>query len=131
MISPKTPQELAQAIEALVASYLVEARRIARLALDESFARTRGSAPVAKRAQPVRARQSRRGAAVMAELREKLFAQVSAQPGETMPVYAAALGVPVRSLTRPMSKLRRDGQVRCVGERNRARYFPLVIRPGR
>lgn len=41
-----------------------------------------------------------------------------------MTVFSEELGQSVRSLQRPMSKLRTEGRVRCVGERNMARYFP-------
>ena len=131
MLSPKTPEELAQAMEVLVASYLVEVRRVAQQALDEAFARAVSKPSVAKVRRPHGAR-TRRGSEALAELADKLLARVCSQPGEGIAVYAKEMGVPARSLQRPMAKLRSAGQIRCVGERRFARYFPTVFtKPGR
>lgn len=126
MLSPKTPSELAQAIEALVVSYLGEAQRAAQVALDEAFARAH-SKPAIVKARPARGSHVRRGSAALTELADKLLARVCAQPGEGLAVYAKEMGVPARSLWRPMAKLRSAGQIRCVGERRFARYFPTVF----
>ena len=45
-----------------------------------------------------------------------------------MAVLAEEVGLPLRNLQRPMSKLRAEGRVRCVGERGLARYFPAAGR---
>lgn len=75
MLSPKTPEELAQAIEVLVASYLVEVRRVAQLALDEAFARAVSKPSVAKVRRPHGA-HTRRGSEALAELADKLLTRV-------------------------------------------------------
>jgi hypothetical protein len=41
---------------------------------------------------------------------------------------ADELGCTVRELQRPMAKLRAQGRIRSVGQRNLMRYFPAVTR---
>jgi hypothetical protein len=131
--SPKNPQQLAHAIEALVASYVDEMRRVAHGALDQAFAGRSASTRRAPRSragdQPEEADGAkRRSSAELAEVRELLYELVCARPGEAMPVFAEEIGLPLRALQRPMSKLKAEGRVRCVGERNLARYFPGLER---
>ena len=134
MKSPRSPQELSRAIDELVAAYLDEARRLALGALEQAFARSGGRARATKRrsgARPATTRSpapSRRTAAEIGEVQERLFAMVCARPGEGMAVLAEEVGLPLRNLQRPMSRLRAEGRVRCVGERGLARYFPAAGR---
>ncbi len=137
MASPKpptTPDQLARSISDLVATYVDDARRSAHEALDEAFSAALapdGRATRKRRSTPskVGAAQSRRRSAdEISDLEEQLFAVVCARPGESMTAFSEELGHSVRSLQRPMSKLRAEGRVRCVGERNMARYFPAVGR---
>jgi len=46
-----------------------------------------------------------------------------------MVVFADEAGVAARALERPMAKLKAEGRVRSVGQRNLTRYFPAVVRP--
>ena len=137
MASPKpptTPGQLARSISDLVATYVDDARRSAHEALDEAFSaalapdgratRKHYSTPSRGGAAPSR----RRSADEIVDLEEQLFAVVCARPGESMTAFSEELGHSVRSLQRPMSKLRAEGRVHCVGERNMARYFPAVGR---
>jgi hypothetical protein len=41
---------------------------------------------------------------------------------------AEQMGADVRSLQRPMSKLKSAGRVRSVGQRHLTRYYPAVVR---
>jgi len=133
-MTPKTPDELAQAIDALVTSYVGEARRVAQSALDDAFSRAVASRrPTGARGRlqrPERRATStgRRSPDEMSDSVEKLYAVVCAHPGESMTVFASELELPVQSLRRPMSKLRAQGRVRSVGERNMTRYFPALGR---
>lgn len=132
MKSPKTPQQLADAIESLVADFVDESRRAAEQALQRSFARV---SPVSKKSSRARVvsvePDSRRSASELEELAEKLYEIVCARPGEKMGVFAEELGVASPSLRRPMSRLKAEGRVRCVGDRGMARYFPAVGRRSR
>ncbi len=130
---PNTPEQLADAIETLVARYVNDARSVAHAALDDAFARALSHAPGAlRRRGPQRLKTTqtgpRRSASEIAEVKERLHAVVCERSGESMTVFAEELGLPLRSLQRPMSKLRAEGKVRCVGERNMARYFPALGR---
>ncbi len=132
--TPSTPDQLARSIGELVTAYVDEARLVAHVALDEAFSKARaanGRAAPRRRSIPSESAAGpsrRRSADEIAELEERLLALVCARPGESMTAFSEELGHPVRSLQRPMSKLRAEGRVRCVGERNMARYFPSVGR---
>ena len=132
--TPTTPDQLARSIIDLVTAYVDEARRGAHEALDEAFSAALAlsrRAPQKRRWTPQEsagARSRRRSTDEISELEERLLAVVCARPGESMAAFSEELGQSVPSLQRPMSKLRSDGRVRCVGERNMARYFPAVGR---
>lgn len=132
MTSPKTPQQLADAIEAVVGSYLDEVRRAVQLAVESSLSRgaatTRRGKTKDVRADQQRAAKTRRSAGALDELCDKLHQCVCARPGELTTVLANELGCTVRDLQRPMAKLRAQGRIRSVGQRNLMRYFPAVMR---
>jgi predicted transcriptional regulator len=132
MNTPKTPEELASAIEGVVAVYLVEAERVVQAALSRAF--SKGSAEAVKRsrrgpASSPRQRQQgpRRSAEELAELCERLAAAVTERPGESMASFARQLGVSVRDLHRPMTVLKDKGRIRSVGQRQLTRYFPTSV----
>lgn len=110
MTSPKTPQQLADAIEAVVGSYLDEVRRTVQLAVESSLSRcaatTRRGKTKAARSDQQRATKTRRSAGALDELCDKLHQCVCARPGEPTTVLANELGCTVRDLQRPMAKLR-------------------------
>lgn len=132
MTSPKPQRHLADAIEDLVDAYICEIRRHAESALERAFSRSRTTRDV----KSTRARAAgksvttavgaRRSSEELVELRERLYEQICARPGESMTVFAEDLCMPARDLQRPMSKLKAEGRVRSVGERNMTRYFPSV-----
>jgi hypothetical protein len=132
MKTPSTPEQLANAIESLVASYVDEVRQVAQQALARALCRpaaghrpSKGSAartPIPKRAT------KRRTAAELDKACEQLCALVQARPGESIVRLAEEVGEPTGALQRPMAKLRAEGRVRSVGERHLTRYFPAVVR---
>jgi len=132
MRTPSTPEQLANAIESLVASYIDEVRHAAQQALERSLSRrgatgrrTKGNGdrpPAAKLAT------KRRTTAELDEACEQLWALVRARPGESIATLAEEMGAAPGSLQRPMAKLRTQGRVRSVGERHLTRYFPAVVR---
>jgi hypothetical protein len=135
MTPPTTNQELADHLEAIVTQYITEAHRAAQRALERAFASTpttsrRQSRPSTTRPS-TRQPSKRRPAEELVELAEQLAELVRAQPGESMATFAAELELPVRALHRPMMRLKRDGRVRCVGERQHTRYFPTPAGKGR
>lgn len=132
MKPPKTPEQLAVAIESLLGSYVDEVHRAAQQAVDHAFSRATVRTRPARRAQGSGERagspSKRRSADDLAELCEKLYELVCARPGEGMAVFIEETGLPLRALQRPMSKLKAEGRVRSAGERNMMRYFPAVGR---
>ena len=61
-------------------------------------------------------------------LAERFFSAVEAAPGETMVTLAAGLGLGAQEFERPVLRLKREGRLKTVGERNRTRYYPLTPR---
>jgi hypothetical protein len=132
MKTPSTPEQLANAIESLVASYMDEVRQVAQQAVARSLCRpATGHRPLKRSAdrQPsARSATKRRTAAELDEVCEQLCALVKTRPGESIVALAEEVGEPASALQRPMGKLRADGRVRTVGERHLMRYFPAVVR---
>jgi hypothetical protein len=132
MTSPKTPQQLADAIETVVASYLDEVRRTVQHTVERSLSRSAVTTRPAKsrvdRSTQQLSTKTRRSPGALHELCDKLHQCVCARPGESTAVFADELGCTVRDLQRPMAKLKAQGRIRCVGARNLMRYFPAVTR---
>jgi hypothetical protein len=132
MKTPSTPEQLANAIESLVASYVDEIRQAAQQALARALYRPAAARRPSKgsgdRPPATRSATKRRTGAELDEVCEQLCALVRAQPGESIVRLAEEVGEPASALQRPMAKLRAEGRVRTVGERHLMRYFPAVVR---
>ena len=119
-------QQLAQQIERLVEDFIANSRTAAAAAVDRAFA---GS--TSKRiAGPVSAARRqigpRRSPEQMESLTERLYEAICAKPGESMTVLAPLVGSTPRALNVPAKKLKTSGRIRSVGQRQLARYFPMV-----
>jgi hypothetical protein len=121
-------ETLSEQIQQLVRAHIEATRRDA----NEAVARAFSSAFAAPRAsagpRPRRVTGSRRGAAALSALGDRLYEAVRAQPGETMAVLAPELGCTPRELHRPMAALKEAGRVRSVGQRHQTRYYPTMSR---
>ena len=130
MSTPKTPDQLAARIKDLVDDYVREAECSALDALTVAFSSARhvpNKTARAKALSPKPCKQGqRRTPEQLAELADDVATAIAERPGESMAVFAAALGVSVRDLHRPMSMLKRQGRIRSVGERHLTRYFPAA-----
>jgi DNA-binding transcriptional ArsR family regulator len=128
---PRTADELNEIVAGLFAVYVEEGRQAILAALEQ---RSVGDRKMSRSPPSTRRRRARggrrRGAEEIAELASQLLAAVRQHPGESMPFFEAQLGVPRRSLARPMSQLRHRGLVRKVGDRHSAKYFPMVAPEG-
>ena len=126
MPAPKRTQDLAEQLEVLVTEYIAEGHRAAQQALERAFSAsaTKSKRPASK--TPKRSTGPHRSPKQIAELGERLYELVCAQPGESMVVFAAELGESVCALQRPMFRLKRAGRVRTVGQRHQTRYFPAA-----
>lgn len=69
----------------------------------------------------------RRSHSEMAELGERLFKVICANPGQPKTALAGELGLSTGELDRPMDHLRSAGKVRTVGQRHLTRYFPAIV----
>lgn len=127
-------------IDELVQGVLSAAREVALAAVAEAFAQSEksrigagGQADVPARVRGASARARGRGRRSCGKKRSpeelkaleaKLREAICAQPGETMHVYAKALGSTPQKLNVPVRRLAEEGRVRMVGERNQRRYYP-------
>ena len=117
-------ERLEQQIEHLIREHLAECARRAMLAVERGFAAAKR--PAARRVVGAqRTAGQRRSAEELDALAERLAAAVSAKPGTTMVVLASEVRATVRDLERPAKRLKKEGRIRTVGERNATRYFPL------
>jgi hypothetical protein len=128
----RTPEQLASAIESLVASYLEEVRQAAQEAVERSLSRQAVARRPAKdkghRSSAPSSETKRRTTAEIDATSERLCALVRAQPGASIITLAEELGLPASTLQRPMAKLRDESRVRTVGQRHMMRYFPAVAK---
>jgi acyl-CoA reductase-like NAD-dependent aldehyde dehydrogenase len=120
MISPKTPEQLAKAIEDLVGAYVDAGRQAACEAVDRSFAAPTRRSGGRDRRPPAaeRTRGRRRSADEIDALAEQLCALVREHAGESMATFAEQLDTRVSELHRPMVKLKAEGRIRSVGQRH-------------
>ncbi|MCB9610802.1 MAG: hypothetical protein H6716_29730, partial [Polyangiaceae bacterium] len=97
---PRTPEQLAQAIEELVASYLDQGLQAALKALERSVPSGAGVRAKSSGATKVRdelpAGVRRRPPAEIATIAERLYEVVRTQPGESMSRFAEQLGIQAR-----------------------------------
>jgi len=121
-MTTKIPETLAAKIERLVREHLAGQQLAARAAVERAFLL---AAPAPRTTS--RRRMTYRRREEVAELAERLFEVVRSLPGETMTVIAARVGEAPRVLHRPMMHLKGAGRVRCAGERNFTRYFPMAV----
>jgi hypothetical protein len=129
MTNTTNPQDLCERIERLVEEYISTTRNAAQAALDRAFATA--TTPSIGRSRPTAAparsrRGSRRAAAEIGTLSERLYETVCRMPGETMTVIAPSVGATAQELNRPMLRLKDSGRVRSVGTRHATRYFPMA-----
>ena len=132
MKTPNTTHELAGAIESLVASYMDTVRDAAQQAVSRALvtpdaSRRRPSAMRRASAKPPTT-SARRSPTELEAVCDALCERVRAHPGASMVELAEQVGSDVRSLQRPMAKLKSAGRVRSVGQRHLTRYYPAVVR---
>jgi hypothetical protein len=124
MATTTSIHELSQKIDQVVREHIAASRSAGTAALGRAFGTAMRSTS-APRTRPPRAKPSRRRPPTeVAELGERFYDAVCGNPGETMAVLAAKLGLSARELNRPMSLLKRAGRLRTVGQRHLTRYFP-------
>lgn len=121
--------QIEERINVMVGEVLVLLRRVANDAINNALSGT--AATVGSGAAPERGKQrvskpqAKRSPAELKDLSERLYQKIDEQPGQGMAVYAEALAVAARDLGVVMRRLKKDGRVRTVGERDRTRYFPM------
>lgn len=126
-----TTHDLAKQIEDLVRQHVDALRITAAAAVTRAFAAVPRHDP--ERAPKVarqRAKQSpRRAPEELVALGERFYAVLCRHPGERMTTLAPQVGVAPRVLQVAVARLRRDGRVRVIGQKQQARYYPMVTSP--
>jgi hypothetical protein len=134
LVRMTTNQELVEQIERLVREHIEATRTAATAAVARAFAATEHArasddTPVRKARPSQSGAAPRRAAEELAALAEQFYAVLCRNPGETMMTLAPQVGASARALHRAVTRLKRGGRVRSVGERQRTRYFPMTCVP--
>ena len=136
-----TNQGLAEQIEQLVRDHLAANRAAVAAAVERAFAGAnavaggdaRPSRATSADARPkVRARAKparRRAVEEVVALGERFYAALCRSPGEPMTTLAPQVGASPRALQVAVTRLKRAGRVRAVGQRQGTRYFPMTTTP--
>jgi len=123
--------ELCRSIEHLVQQHLRACQREVAAVVERTFRASAVTATApkskAKLAKPKRESGPRRTPAEIQALGERFYELLCTKPGAAMTVYSAELGVTPSELHRPVAMLKRAKLVRSVGERQAAKYFPLLL----
>jgi len=126
-----TTHDLAKQIEDLVRQQVDALRVTAAAAVTRAFAAVprhepeRASKVARQRAKP----SPRRAPEELVALGERFYTVLCRHPGETMTTLAPEVGVAPRVLQVAVARLRRDGRVRVIGQKQQARYYPMVTSP--
>ena len=135
MTATTSMEVLEKRIEQLVREHITMVRAGAEAAVARAFAESTGRTPkpaIPKGKPPARrAPYQRRTREEVADLAERLCAAVHATPGETMTQLAAQVGATPSELSVPVDRLRQEGRLRSVGQRQHTRYFPAAPTPNR
>ena len=127
-ITEKLEAEMAKAVSLILAATQAAAIEAVNEAFaNPGYAGVRAVAGVAQqpRAVPRRSSSSRRGAAELAALQERLADAISATPGEPMSVLALRVDAAPSALQVPVARLKAAGRIKTVGARQFTRYFPI------
>ena len=117
-------QKIERAVEQLVREHLAACEAAAAMAVRAAFKRASTAVPKSSRRKSAPA--PRRSRAELAGLEKRLYEAICSHPGETMAVLASSFKVRTSALSLPATKLRREGRVRSVGQRQHTRYFPMA-----
>jgi hypothetical protein len=133
MRAKTSTENLEERIEQLVREHIAAIRDRAQAAVARAFAESavtpsRQATPTAK-SLPRQPQSRRRTKEQVADLAERLCAAVHTQPGETMLRLAPQVGATASELSLAVARLRQQGRVRTVGQRQHTRYFPLAPAP--
>lgn len=122
-------EDLEKQVERLVREHMEACHRAVAAAVERAFAtsstRTKTLRTPSGRASS-RATGARRTPEEIEALGKRLYEAVLAHPGETMTALAPHVGATPAELHRSMTRLRRAGRIRSVGQRHRTRYFPMA-----
>jgi predicted amidophosphoribosyltransferase len=130
MRAKTSTENFEERIEQLVREHILAIRARAEAAVARGFAESaarssRLAAPQTKLSVP-RPASRRRTTEQVADLAERLCAAVHAAPGETMLRLAPQVGATPGELSIAATRLRQQGRVRTVGQRQHTRYFPTA-----
>lgn len=81
------------------------------------------AAPTVLRAGRGRGKRIRRSAASLAEVADRLYAEIKARPGQRIEHIAKNLGVSTKSLARPAKMLIASHRITTKGQKRATQYF--------
>ena len=128
-----TNHDLAKQIEDLVRQHVDMLRTSAAAAVARAFSTApHESTRASSQTKPVRTRKQqapRRAPEEVVALADRFYGVVCQRPGETMTTLAPQVGVAPRMLQVAVARLRRDGRVRVIGQKQQMRYYPMAATP--
>ncbi len=122
-------RELGDEISKAVGQIVSASHTAAIKALDQAFDRGRGAGRASR--SSARPKTSgvvtvpRRTSEEIASLKQQLYQIVCAMPGEAMAVLAKQIDSTPKELQVPIARLKAEGLLKTVGQRQAMRYFPL------
>ncbi len=127
MATTSGTDDLTQAIHRLVYDSIARTKTAVLSAVEQAFGH-HPTLQVSTRRRPGehKQRRTRRSRQDILELAQRLLDAVVADPGQTMPVLAARLGVVSCEAQRSLGILKNAGHLRTAGERRRTRYYPTA-----
>ena len=118
-------RELGDEIAKAVGQIVVASHAAAIKALDQAFDRGPGAGRTGRPKALSVATVSRRSSEEITDLKQRLYEIVCEMPGEAMAVLATQIESTPRDLQVPIARLKAEGRLKTVGERQAMRYFPL------
>jgi hypothetical protein len=97
----------------------------------DSLERTAKHRRISKSLRSAPSLASRRSPQQMAHVVDLLYAQITAQPGQTIEQIAKAIGMTPRQLSRPVRQLLAARRIKKTGIKRYTRYFPVHARPSK
>ncbi len=122
-------RELGDEISKAVGKIVAASHTAAIKALDQAFDRGRGAGCTSRASGRPKAPRvvavSRRSSEEIVVLKQRLYEIVCEMPGEAMAVLAKQIESTPGELQVPIARLKAEGLLKTVGQRQAMRYFPL------
>jgi predicted HTH transcriptional regulator len=118
--------DLCTRIEALVQEHIAASREAAMAALQRAFSSDASSSPPRSHRRRTQSPATYRSRETLVALQEAIYERLKANPGVGAAELSAQLSITVKEMSGPMTKLKKAGLARSIGQRTATRYFPVL-----